>query len=52
MLLLRKAIRLYPGGTDNHMMLGSLRNKNISGKAAEEALGKADITVNKNIDTI
>ena len=31
------------------MMLIDLRNKNISGKAAEEALGKADITVNKNM---
>src|SRR5690606_33437890 len=37
------------GGTDNHMMLIDLRNKNISGKEAEEALGKADITVNKNM---
>jgi len=37
------------GGTDNHMMLIDLRNKNISGKQAEEALGKAEITVNKNM---
>lgn len=37
------------GGTDNHMMLIDLRNRNISGKEAEEALGKADITVNKNM---
>lgn len=37
------------GGTDNHMMLIDLRNKNVSGKDAEEALGKADITVNKNM---
>ena len=37
------------GGTDNHMMLIDLRNKNVSGKEAEEALGKADITVNKNM---
>ena len=36
-------------GTDNHMMLIDLRNKNISGKQAEEALGKAEITVNKNM---
>tara|TARA_R110002073_G_scaffold128999_3_gene275066 strand:+ start:21517 stop:22794 length:1278 start_codon:yes stop_codon:yes gene_type:complete len=36
-------------GTDNHMMLIDLRNKNISGKEAEAALGKAEITVNKNM---
>lgn len=36
-------------GTDNHMMLIDLRNKNITGKQAEEALGKADITINKNM---
>ena len=40
---------IISGGTDNHMMLIDLRNKNISGKDAEEALGKADITVNKNM---
>ncbi len=40
---------LISGGTDNHLMLIDLTNKNISGKAAEEALGKADITVNKNM---
>ena len=37
------------GGTDNHMMLIDLRNKNITGKDAEEALVKADITANKNM---
>ena len=37
------------GGTDNHSMLIDLRNKNVSGKEAEEALSKADITVNKNM---
>ncbi|RKS53575.1 glycine hydroxymethyltransferase [Gillisia mitskevichiae] len=37
------------GGTDNHMMLIDLRNKNITGKQAEEALGMAEITVNKNM---
>lgn len=37
------------GGTDNHMMLIDLRNKNVTGKQAEEALGKAEITVNKNM---
>ena len=36
-------------GTDNHLMLIDLRNKDVSGKEAEEALGKADITVNKNM---
>ncbi|TXD83289.1 serine hydroxymethyltransferase [Subsaximicrobium wynnwilliamsii] len=36
-------------GTDNHMMLIDLRNKDVTGKQAEEALGKADITVNKNM---
>ena len=36
-------------GTDNHMMLIDLRNKDITGKAAEEALGRAEITVNKNM---
>jgi glycine hydroxymethyltransferase len=40
---------IISGGTDNHMMLIDLRNKNISGKDAEIALGKADITVNKNM---
>lgn len=40
---------IISGGTDNHMMLIDLRNKNVTGKAAEEALGKADITVNKNM---
>lgn len=41
--------KIISGGTDNHMMLIDLRNKNISGKQAEEALGKAGITVNKNM---
>jgi len=44
-----KGYEIISGGTDNHMMLIDLRNKNISGKEAEEALGKADITVNKNM---
>jgi len=39
------------GGTDNHMMLIDLRNKNVTGKLAEETLGKAEITVNKNMVT-
>ncbi|WP_417195994.1 serine hydroxymethyltransferase [Bizionia sp.] len=40
---------IISGGTDNHMMLIDLRNKNITGKDAENALVKADITVNKNM---
>ena len=40
---------IISGGTDNHMMLIDLRNKNISGKDAELALVKADITANKNM---
>ncbi|MFD2516296.1 serine hydroxymethyltransferase [Salinimicrobium flavum] len=44
-----KDYQVISGGTDNHMMLIDLRNKNISGKDAEEALVKADITVNKNM---
>ena len=40
--------QLVSGGTDNHLMLVDLRNKNITGKAAEQALDKAGITVNKN----
>ena len=45
----KKGYHLISGGTDNHCMLIDLRNKNISGKDAEIALGKADITVNKNM---
>lgn len=44
-----KGYDVVSGGTDNHMMLIDLRNKGLSGKEAEEALGKADITVNKNM---
>lgn len=40
---------IISGGTDNHMMLVDLRNKNISGKEAEQALVKAEITANKNM---
>ncbi|MEK7096589.1 MAG: serine hydroxymethyltransferase [Patescibacteria group bacterium] len=39
---------LVTGGTDNHLILIDLRNKNITGKDFEDALGKAGITVNKN----
>jgi glycine hydroxymethyltransferase len=44
-----RGYHIISGGTDNHMMLIDLRNKNISGKEAEQALVKADITVNKNM---
>jgi glycine hydroxymethyltransferase len=44
-----KGYDIVSGGTDNHLLLIDLRNKNISGKKAEIALGKADITVNKNM---
>ncbi len=44
-----KGYQLISSGTDNHLMLIDLRNKNISGKKAEQALVKADITLNKNM---
>ena len=44
-----KGYDIISGGTDNHMMLIDLRNKNISGKDAEKALVLADITANKNM---
>ena len=44
-----RGYHLISGGTDNHLMLIDLRNKNVTGKAAEIALGKAEITVNKNM---
>ncbi|SFS33399.1 serine hydroxymethyltransferase [Lutibacter maritimus] len=47
--LVSKGYQIISGGTDNHCMLIDLRNKNISGKDAENALVKADITVNKNM---
>lgn len=46
--LLKLDFELVTGGTDNHLMLVDLSNKNITGKEAEEALDKAGITVNKN----
>jgi len=46
--LLSLDFKLVTGGTDNHLMLIDLTNKNITGKEAEVALGKAGITVNKN----
>ncbi len=45
----KRDYKIISGGTDNHMMLIDLRNKNITGKDAENALVKADITVNKNM---
>ena len=46
---IKRDYKIISGGTDNHMMLIDLRNKNISGKDAELALVKADITGNKNM---
>jgi len=46
---LGKGYNIVSGGTDNHLLLIDLRNKDISGKKAEIALGKAGITVNKNM---
>jgi glycine hydroxymethyltransferase len=47
--LKQAGIRLVSGGTDNHLMLLDLRPKKLTGKIAEEALGRAGITVNKNM---
>jgi glycine hydroxymethyltransferase len=47
--LTEKGYNIVSGGTDNHLLLIDLRNKNISGKKAEITLGKVDITVNKNM---
>jgi glycine hydroxymethyltransferase len=44
-----KGYDIVSGGTDNHLLLIDLRNKNISGKKAENTLVKADITINKNM---
>ena len=46
--LARRGLRIVSGGTDCHMFLVDLRAKNISGKDAEDALGRAHMTVNKN----
>lgn len=46
---LEKGYQIVSGGTDNHLLLIDLRNKNITGKKAEQLLVKADITVNKNM---
>jgi glycine hydroxymethyltransferase len=45
----KRGYHLVSGGTDNHMMLIDLRNMDITGKAAEQALVKAEITANKNM---
>lgn len=46
--LIKNGFKLVSGGTDNHLMLINLSDSEITGKDAEEALGKANITVNKN----
>jgi len=46
--LVSRGYNLISGGTDNHLMLIDLRNKNITGKKAQETLDKANITLNKN----
>ena len=46
---MEKGYQLISDGTDNHLMLIDLRNKQISGKKAEQALVQADITLNKNM---
>lgn len=46
---IKKGYNIISGGTENHLMLIDLRNKNITGKTAEENLGMADITINKNM---
>ncbi len=47
--LLNRGYSIVSGGTDNHSMLIDLRNKDVTGKDADAALGKAHITVNKNM---
>ena len=47
--LLNKDYKLISGGTDTHVILIDLTNKNVTGKSAEKALEKAGITVNKNM---
>ena len=47
--LVDKGYNIISGGTDNHCMLIDLTSKNITGKEAEQALVKADITANKNM---
>ena len=47
-VIMRRGYRIVSGGTQNHLMLVDMIGKDVSGKQAEEALGKAHITVNKN----
>ena len=47
--LVNRGYHLISGGTDNHLMLIDLTNKGVTGKAAEQALGAAHITLNKNM---
>ncbi|SHK37363.1 serine hydroxymethyltransferase [Thermocrinis minervae] len=46
--LMREGFKIVSGGTDSHIVLVDLRNTGLTGKQVEEALGKANITVNKN----
>ena len=48
-LFLNKGYNIISKGTDNHLMLIDLRNKNLTGKIAEEILDSSDITINKNM---
>ena len=47
--LINKGYKIISDGTDNHCLLIDLRNKSVTGKEAEESLGLADITLNKNM---
>lgn len=47
--MIDRGFDIVSGGTDNHLMLVDLRNKNVNGKETEKALVKADITCNKNM---
>lgn len=47
--MISRGFRVISGGTDNHLMLIDMTNRGITGKEAEEALGHARITVNKNV---
>tara|TARA_Y100000748_G_scaffold28427_1_gene21170 strand:+ start:33 stop:1304 length:1272 start_codon:yes stop_codon:yes gene_type:complete len=47
--LIEKGYNIISNGTENHLMLIDLSNKDITGKVAENTLGKADITINKNM---
>ncbi len=47
--MINRGFDIVSGGTDNHLMLVDLRNKNVNGKETEKALVKADITCNKNM---